>query len=295
MSTISLATPPPPQNLSRSGGGCEQAQELRERLFGTRLHDALDSLFVPMIIDEDSFRPDEFIEHEDPLDYQATLAHELPSLDAIVAQVTPFSPVTELERRIARARKQSVERMVFVGVPREYAASELVGLFPDQALNHFRDQLDGRGVITIPSRENEHARLGAKVHSGANFAITQLLYGDAIIDVIRGLARQFEEPPEFILSFGYVPAIEAEKGLIQWLIQAPNAADEMQWVKETAAQSHSERQERLFELYRRVTDRVRELGLKPGVNFEAPYGLSRGAVETFERMLEHYDPLMPDR
>lgn len=294
MSTISLATPPPPREVGLEGGR-QQARDLRERLAGTRLGEAVDSLFVPMIIDEDSFRPNEFVEHEDPLDYQAALAHELPSLDAIVAQVTPFSPTTELERRVARAREQCVERMVFVGVPREYAASELVGLFPDQALNHFRDQLAWRGVITIPARENERDRLAAKVHSGANFAVTQLLYGDAIIDVARGLARGFEQPPELILSFGYVPAIEADKGLIQWLIQAPDAADEMRWVKETAAQSHSERQGRLFELYRRITDRVRELGLEPGVNFEAPYGLSRGAVETFERMLGHYDPRTPDR
>ncbi len=294
MPTISLGTPPPPQSLGLEGGR-EQAQDLRERLAGTRLREALDSLFVPMLIDEDSFRPGEFIEHEDPLDYQAALAHELPSLDAIVAQVTPFSPTTELERRVARARQQCIERMVFIGVPREYAASELVGLFPDQALIHFRDQLDGCGVITIPSRANERDRLGAKVRSGANFMITQLLYGDAIIDVARGLALEFERPPELILSFGYVPAIEAEKGLIQWLIQDANTTDEMQWVKETAAQSHNERQDRLFDLYRRITDRVCELGLAPGINFEAPYGLSRGAVETFERMLGHYDPRTPGR
>ena len=74
MPTISLATPPPPQSLGLEGGR-EQAQDLRERLAGTRLREALDSLFVPMLIDEDSFRPGEFIEHEDPLDYQAALAH----------------------------------------------------------------------------------------------------------------------------------------------------------------------------------------------------------------------------
>lgn len=294
MPTISLATPPPPQKLGLEGGR-EQARDLRERLAGARLGEALGSLFLPMIIDEDSFRPGEFVEHEDPLDYQAALAHELPALDAIVAQVTPFTPVSELEQRVARAREQCIERMVFVGVPREYAASEVVGLYPDQALNHFRGQLAGRGVITIPSRDDERDRLGAKARSGANFAVTQLLYGDAIIDVARGLAREFEQPPELILSFGYVPGIEAKKGLIQWLIQDPNSAEEMQWVKETAARSHGERQERLLDLYRRITDRVRELGLKPGVNFEAPYGVSRGAVETFERMLEHYDPRTPDR
>lgn len=289
MSTISLATPPPPRSTGLEGGR-DQAQDLRRRLADTRLADAIDTLFLPMIIDEDSFRPSQFVEHEDPLDYQAALARELPRLDAIVAQVTPFTPTAELERRVARAREQSIDRMVFVGVPREYATAEVVGLYPDQALNHFREWLPGRGVITIPTRADERDRLDAKVRSGASFAITQLLYGDAVIDVARGLARDFEQPPELILSFGYVPAVEADRGLIQWLIQDPNAADEMHWVRDIAARDRAERRQCLVELYRRVTDRVRELGLRPGVNFEAPYGLSRGAIETFEAMLAVYDP-----
>lgn len=294
MSTISLATPPPPRSTGPEGGR-EHAQDLRRRLAGTRLADALDSLFVPMIIDEDSFRPGTFVEHEDPLDYQAALARELPGLEAIVAQVTPFTPVAELEQRVARAREQSVDRMIFVGVPREYAASEVVGLYPDQALDHFRHDLPGRGVITIPARANERDRLAAKVRSGANFAITQLLYGDAITDIARGLVHDLEQPPELVLSFGYVPAIETDRGLIQWLIQDPNAAEEMQWVRETAALGRQRRQDRLVELYRRLIDGVRELGLAPGVNFEAPYGLSPGAIETFECMLAHYDPGAADR
>ncbi|MEF8833775.1 MAG: mycobacterial-type methylenetetrahydrofolate reductase [Halofilum sp. (in: g-proteobacteria)] len=289
MKTISLATPPPPRAQGFEGG-FEQARDLRERLAGSRLGEALDTLFVPMIIDEDSFRPGEFVEHEDPLDYQAALSHELPRLETIVAQVTPFTATTELDQRVTRAREQSIERMVFVGVPREFDASEVVGLYPDQALNHFRDRLAGRGVITIPARDNERDRLGAKVRSGANFAITQLLYSDAIIDIARALVHEFEQPPELILSFGYVPAIEADNGLIRWLIEAPNAADEMQWVTDLANRTRDERREQLVELYRRITDRVREAGLRPGVNFEAPYGLSRGAIETFEAMLDVYDP-----
>ncbi|MDZ7829706.1 MAG: hypothetical protein U5K33_09555 [Halofilum sp. (in: g-proteobacteria)] len=35
---------------------------------------------------------------------------------------------------------------------------------------------------------------------------------------------------------------------------------------------------------------MHDLGIRPGLNFEAPYGLSHGAIETFEAMLAIYDP-----
>ncbi len=146
---MSIATPPPPLEAGLEGGR-RQAHDLRERLADSRLAAALDRLFVPMVIDEDRLRPGEFVEHADPLDYQAALARELPQLDPIVAQVTPFTPSDALERRVARARAQGVERKVFIGVPREFDASQVVGPYPDQALHRFREKLGGRGVITIP-------------------------------------------------------------------------------------------------------------------------------------------------
>ncbi len=292
MATLSLATPPPPRDLG-TPGGTDQAQKLAERIGGTALEAAVDTFFVPMIIDEDSFRPEEFVEHEDPLDYQAALARRLPSHDTITAEVTPFTPTSDLERRVLRARQQGIERVVFVGVPREYREAEVVGLYPDQALTHFAASLPGRGVITIPVRAYERDRLAAKARAGANFAITQLLYGDPIVDVARALAETFRDPPELILSFGYVPSIESDHGLIQWLIQDPNAQAEMAWVRETAGRDRTQRKRRLTQLYGELVERVRALGIDPGVNFEAPYGFSAAAVEAFEEMLAIYDPRAP--
>lgn len=289
MGTISLATAPPPTHLG-TPCGLNQAVNLRQRLEGSKLLDAVNSLFVPMIIDEDSFRPDDFVEHEDPLDFHTVLARQFPHCDMIVSQVTPFTSVSDLERRVRRARQQGVNRMVFVGVPREYAESEVVGLYPDQALTYFRELMPGRGVITIPARPHEHDRLAAKVASGANLAITQLLYGDTVVELLRGLRETVEEMPEIILSFGYVPAMEADHALIQWLIQDDRAREEMEWVKATASCSHDERRRRLVEVYRMIIESVRELGIEPSLNFEAPYGLSQGAIETFEAMLEIHDP-----
>jgi hypothetical protein len=289
MATLSLATPPPPSHLGQAGG-LDQARKLHQRLSGTRLERAVEALFVPMIIDEDSFRPEEFVAHEDPLDYQAALKQFFPGHDTITAQVTPFTPTSDLERRVLRARQQGIERMVFVGVPREYREADVVGLYPDQALSHFTSMLPRRGVITIPARAHERDRLAAKARAGANFTITQLLFGHAVLDIARGLADTFDNPPELILSFGYVPALEADQGLIQWLIQDPNAGTEIAWVEETAGLDRDQRKQRLTELYGDVVERVRGFGIEPGINFEAPYGLSASAVATFEAMLAIYDP-----
>jgi len=293
MATISLATAPPPTHLG-TPCGVNQAENLHQRLQGSALVDALGSLFVPMIIDEDSFRPDDFVEHEDPLDFHTALAEVFPGLDVIVAQVAPFTPVSDLERRVRRARQQGIRRMVFVGVPREYEEHEVVGLYPDQALTYFRELMPGRGVITIPGRPHEHDRLTAKVASGANFVVTQMLYGTAVVELIASLQDMSERMPEIILSFGYVPALEADHGLIQWLIQDRQAHAEMEWVKATAQCPAGERRRRLLEVYREIIEGVRSLGVNPGLNFEAPYGLSHGAIETFEAMLAIHDPRRPD-
>ena len=291
MATICLATAPPPRYLG-TPCGLNHAEALRQRLDGSALGDAIDTLFVPMIIDEDSFRPGDFVEHEDPLDFHTALAQEFPQYDVIVSQVTPFTPVSDLERRVRRARQQGIRNMVFVGVPREYEEAEVIGLYPDQALTYFRELMPGRGVISIPVRPHEHDRLAAKVASGANFAITQLLYGDTIVELLEGLLDSVKEMPQIFLSFGYVPAVEADHALIQWLIEDSRARDEMEWVKATAQCDAEERQRRLVEVYQRIIEGVRALGIEPGVNFEAPYGLSQGAIQTFEAMLEIHDPRM---
>ena len=49
--------------------------------------------------------------------------------------------------------------------------------------------------------------------------MTQLLYSDATVDFLAAFARDNEHRPEILLSFGFVPKVESQVGLINWLIQ----------------------------------------------------------------------------
>lgn len=290
MPTRCLALPPPPSTLGLVGAQ-QRAAEVREKLASSGLGERIDTFFIPMVIQEDSFRPSALDPAIDPLDFQQALAAELPHR-AIVTQVTPFNPVAELERRVERALWQNIERMVFVGIPREVDPADLTGLFPDQALSYFHLVVPSRGVIMIPTRTGEPERFGRKVRAGATFAITQLIYSDAVVSFLRRLPREMRAETEFILSFGYIPGIEAQNGLIRWLIQdnPPEVQAEMKWVAETARMHFEQRKHRVVDVYKRVVDGVTGLGIQPSINFEAPYGLSKGALEMFNEMLDIYAP-----
>ena len=290
MATRCMAVAPPQGSLGLAGAE-DRAQQVRSKLSQSGLLERLDTLFLPMVIHEDSFRPTALEPAVDPLDFQQALAEQV-DIDFIVTQVTPFTPIDELERRVERARWQGVGRKVFVGVPREFDPDDVVGLYPDQALKYFSHTMPSRGVIMIPTRVGESARFGHKVESGATFTITQLLYSEAVIDFLRALPPEVLRTTEFILSFGYIPRIERDNGLIQWLIQddPPAAEAEMRWVADTARRPFAQRKRRLLEHYQRVIDGVTALGVTPGINLEAPYGLADGALETFGEMLEVYSP-----
>ena len=49
----------------------------------------------------------------------------------------------------------------------------------------YRDVVPNRGAILIPTRDGEQGRFGFKCGQGATYALTQLLYSDAIVGFLR--------------------------------------------------------------------------------------------------------------
>ncbi|MEE8557119.1 MAG: mycobacterial-type methylenetetrahydrofolate reductase, partial [Myxococcota bacterium] len=68
------------------------------------------------------------------------------------------------------------------------------------------------------------------------------------------------------------------------------AQREMAWVEALSDRSFGEKKAALVDLYKRVTDGMRESGYPLGVHFECPYGLNRYAFEVFGAMLDYWTP-----
>src|ERR1700745_2866944 len=152
--------------------------------------------------------------------------------------------------------------------------------------------VNNRGVILIPTREGESGRFDFKCNQGANFALTQLLYSDAIVGFLTDFAKDTDHRPEILLSFGFVPKVESRIGLINWLIQNPgNAAlaDEQAFVKRLAAAEPPQKRQLMVDLYKRVIDGVAELGFPLSIHFEATYGGSGPAFPTLAERAAHCD------
>ncbi len=101
-------------------------------------------------------------------------------------------------------------------------------------------------------------------------------------------AREHEHRPEVLLSFGFVPKVETKVGLIHWLIQDPGnaaVAAEQDFVKTLAASEPDVKRKLLVDLYKRIIDGVGDLGFPLSIHFEATYGMSRPAFDTFAEML----------
>lgn len=153
--------------------------------------------------------------------------------------------------------------------------------------------MENRGAILIPTREGEQGRFGFKCDKGANFGMTQLLYSDAIVGFLTEHAGRTDLRPEILLSFGFVPKMEAGVGLINWLIQDPGndaVAREQEFVATLAAGDPGTKRRLLLDLYKRVIDGVAELGYPLSIHFEATYGVSRAAFDTFAEMLDYWSP-----
>ena len=289
MTTILYELVPPSLN-----GGQEsvkqEALKLKDLLNSSGLVGRINSLLIPQIIPEELDRPIPLEEKIDPLDTVPILTQEL-AVSLMLTQVTAFTSVERLSNRLKKFRQSGVDRVVFVGVPRVFREEDAIGPAPGEAIRIFHDLIPSRGVILIPTRIDEDQRFRSKAEAGANFALTQLLFSDYITGFLKEL-DSLAEKPEIILSFGYVPKVELEKGLLRWLIHdTPDVVQkEVEYIADLANQSFKEKKRRLVDLYKRIADSVSGGDFPIGLHFECPYGASEPAFETFNAMLDVWTP-----
>lgn len=251
-------------------------------------------VMIPGMIAEDPDRPVEMKPKLDTLEFWNAVRPELDDqMRGLCTQVTAFHDKGQLTERLRSLTSSGIEGITFVGVPRTMADGEGGGVAPTDALEQFTDIVRHRGVILIPTRDSEVQRFGAKCERGATFAMTQLLYSDAIVDFLRDFAKKSTLRPEILLSFGFVPSMETRMKLIDWLIQDPGnpaVAAEQAFVAELAEMKFEPRKQRLLGLYKRVVDGVGELDFPMSIHLEAPYGYSKPAFETFAALLDYWEP-----
>jgi len=250
-------------------------------------------VMIPGMIAEEDDRPVPMKQKLDVLDFWSIIKSQLPGVNGLCTQVTAFMDEPSLRERLAELRAAGMEGVVFVGVPRTMNDGEGSGVAPTDALSIYRQLVPNRGVILIPTRDGEQGRLNFKCNQGATYAMTQLLYSDAIVDFLAEFAKNTDHRPELLLSFGFVPKVEARIGLINWLIQdAGNAAvaDEQAFVKRLAGSEPAQKRELMVDLYKRVIDGVADLGFPLSIHLEATYGVSPAAFATFAEMLAYWSP-----
>ena len=250
-------------------------------------------VMIPGMIAEEDDRPVAMKTKFDVLDFWSIIKPELPGFHGLCTQVTAFMDEASLRHRLTDLGAAGMEGVVFVGVPRTMNDGEGSGVAPTDALSIYRELMTNRGVIVIPTRDGEHGRLNFKCDRGATYGMTQLLYSDAIVDFLAEFAKNTDHRPEILLSFGFVPKVEGRIGLINWLIQDPGnaaVADEQAFVQRLAGSEPAQKRELMVDLYKRVIDGVAELGFPLSIHFEATYGVSGPAFQTFAEMLAYWSP-----
>ena len=256
---------------------------------------AIGHVMIPGMIDEDADRPVDMKPKLDVLEYWSLIAPEMPGVRGLCTQVTSFSDESALRLRLRALLDAGIEGIAFVGVPRTMNDGEGSGVAPTDALTIFRDLVPNRGAILIPTRAGEVDRFGFKCRQGATYGLTQLLNSDAIVGFLKQFAATTEDRPEILLSFGFVPGMETRVGLINWLIKDPGnaaVAEEQDFVRRLAAAEPADRRRQMVELYQRVIDGVGSLGYPLSIHFEATYGYSPAAFDTFAEMLDYWSPSM---
>lgn len=292
LNTIALELVPP--NVD---GGREKAAEDAQKVVRYSSESGLDGrirhVMIPGMIAEDDDRPVPMKPKLDVLDFWSIIKPQLPGMRGLCTQVTAFTDEAALGVRLAELTEAGMEGVVFVGVPRTMNDGEGSGVAPTDALSIYRDAVANRGVIVIPTREGEQGRFNFKCNQGATYGMTQLLYSDAIVRFLAEFAEETDHRPEILLSFGFVPKLETRVGLINWLIQDPGnpaVADEQEFVSTLAASEPAHKRRLLVDLYQRVVDGVADLGFPLSIHFEATYGVSGPAFETFAEMLAYWAP-----
>jgi hypothetical protein len=283
-----------PTNVER---GTEQAIEDARKVVQLSADFGLDGrighLMMPGLIEEEDDRPVEMKPKLDVLDFWSIIKPELPGIRGLCSQVTAFMDEQSLRQRLGDLVGAGIDGIVFVGVPRTMADGEGSGVAPTDALSIYRELVDNRGVILIPTREGEQGRFNFKCDQGATFAQTQLLYSDAIVGFLTEFAKRTDHRPEILLSFGFVPKMEDRVGFVNWLIQDPGnaaVADEQAFVKTLATTEPAQKRKLMVDLYKRVIDGLVDLGYPLSIHLEATYGNSAPAFETFAELLEYWSP-----
>jgi hypothetical protein len=295
LNTIALELVPP--NVDRGAAyAIEEAHKVLQLSVDAGIEGRIRHVMIPGMIDEDDDRPIEMKPKLDVLEYWSIIKPELPGMNGLCTQVTSFLDQPTLGRRLSELRDAGFDGIAFVGVPRTMADGEGAGVAPTDALSLYDDVVSNRGAILIPTRDGEQGRFNFKCNQGANYALTQLLYSDAIVGFLTEFAKTTDHRPEVLLSFGFVPKMETGVGLINWLIQDPGnaaVAAEQAFVKELAAADPAAKRKQMIDLYKRVLDGVAGLGFPLSIHFEATYGVSRPAFDTFAEMLDYWSPDRP--
>ncbi len=292
LNTIALELVPP--NVERGPQqALEDARKLRELSAQSGIEGRIGHVMIPGMIAEDDDRPVEMKPKLDVLEFWSLIKPQLPGVKGLCTQVTAFMDEPSLRRRLTELGAAGFEGIVFVGVPRTMTDGEGSGVAPTDALSIYDQLVDNRGVILIPTRDGEQGRFNFKCEQGATFGMTQLLYSDAIAGFLTEFARSTDHRPEILLSFGFVPKVENQVGLIDWLIQDPGnpaVADEQAFVKKLAGGEPAHKRRLMVDLYKRVMDGVADLGFPLSLHFEATYGVSAAAFDTFAEMLAYWSP-----
>jgi hypothetical protein len=292
LNTIALELVPP--NVERGPEyALEEARKVVRISADSGLEGRIRHVMIPGMIAEDDDRPVPMKPKLDVLDFWSIIKPELPGVRGLCTQVTAFMDESSLGRRLTILGDAGFEGIVFVGVPRTMNDGEGSGVAPTDALSIYDRLVGNRGVILIPTREGEQGRFTFKCNQGANFAMTQLLYSDAIVGFLSEFAETTDHRPEILLSFGFVPKVETRLGLIDWLIQDPGnaaVAEEQEFVRTLASRDPADKRQMMVDLYKRVIDGVADLGFPLSIHFEATYGVSGAAFETLAEMLAHWSP-----
>ncbi|MDG4664375.1 mycobacterial-type methylenetetrahydrofolate reductase [Mycobacterium sp. 236(2023)] len=283
-----------PSNLeSGAARASEDGRRVRNLRAAAGLDERIRHLMIPGMIEEDGDRPIEMKPKFDVVDYWEMVQKELPNVRGLCTQVTSFLDEQALHQRLTTLTRIGFEGIAFVGVPRTMNDGDGAGVAPTDALSTYANLVPHRGVILIPTRDDEQGRFAFKCSSGATYGMTQLLYSDAIVDFLTEFARRSDHRPEILLSFGFVPKMEGNVGLIDWLIKDPGneiVAAEQDFVRQLAASEPLKRRALLMDLYKRVIDGVVDLGFPLSLHLEATYGVSTPAFDTFAEMIDYWAP-----
>lgn len=292
LNTIALELVPP--NLERGPQyPVDEARRVLALAAESGIPGRIKHVMIPGMIDEDDDRPIEMKPRMDVLEYWSILRPELPDMHGLCTQVTSFLDEAALRQRLTDLSGAGFDGIAFVGVPRTMKDGEGEGVAPTDALTIYEDLVPNRGAILIPTREGEQGRFAFKCGRGATYGMTQLLYSDTIVEFLTEFAKTTDHRPELLLSFGFVPKMESKVGLINWLIQDPGnaaVAAEQEFVSRLADSEPDEKRKLLLDLYKRVIDGVADLGFPLSIHFEAAYGVSKPAFDTFAEMLAYWSP-----